>query len=136
MKDLNSRHVSKCPALIADYQKHLRCVDQKRMPFSAFCRKHNVKPAIADQWMRRHGTSVACLRYEAILEGYTTNSGVKENDPPSVSLCVKGDQVLKGVSVTFCDGTIVNIRHAPASELSKFMDFYNKTNDKNYVQPE
>lgn len=137
--------VSKCPHIIEEYKNYLRSTGDYRLPFSRFCLRYDIRTSTIDHWMQRNGTSVSLLRYEVMLEMYAANpTSVSPPQPPSekkkeiIDVCAmkqRGDQVLKGVSVNFPDGTVVNIRQAPAATLTKFIESYNQRCEKDHVCP-
>lgn len=133
---------SPCPILVEDHKNHLRNTGSQHLSFSLFCRKQKTRTESVRQWMRRHGLSVSKLRHKVVLEmledgslfsGETTESGTGIGSDSNKK---KNFTVLKGVSITFTDGTVVNIREAPALILSDFLDSYNQLCDKNYVLSE
>lgn len=136
--------VSKCPRLIEDYKNYLRTTGDYRSPFSDFCLRRGMCMSTIDHWMMRNGTSVSLLRYEVMLEMYAANpTSIAPPEKPSdkkknvLDLCqVNGrdHQVLKGVSINFPDGTVVNIRQASAVSLNKFIELYHQTCEKAYVR--
>lgn len=133
---------SPCPALVEGYKQHLRKHGYQSLSFSSFCQENNILERSASQWLRRHGLSVAALRLEVIsemleegtwFEGQSISSSCRRKRESRQA----GDSKdLKGISITFSDGTLVSIRQAPALSLVKFLDTYNRQSDKHHVLSE
>lgn len=68
------------PRIVEDYKQYLRSGHVKRISFTGFCRPYNVRLKSVLQWMKRHGTDVTTLRYEALLE----QGAINDLDPQSV----------------------------------------------------
>lgn len=137
------------PLIIADYKAHLRDASIPHLSFHSFCRQYKVRIKSVRQWMHRHGLDVTTMRYDALLEECnhspeTALTHIKRAyDFPlshpemhSDSYVLQPSEVIKGASITFPDGVIVNIRQTSPLGLTRFIDFYNRVNDKKYVQPE
>ena len=132
---------SRCPSLVEDYKQHLRANGDRSLSFSSFCRSNHIRVQSANQWMRRHGLSVATLRLEVITEKLEEGTwfygqGGIQATRSKQSTKDKNCKDLKGISITFGDGTQVAIRQAPALSLAKFLDTYNQLYDKQHVLPE
>ena len=136
-------HTTSCFAqIIEDYKTHLRESTECHMSFSSFCSSYRVRPQSVRQWMWRHGLDVRSLYYEVLLEKYNSSepglilpcpAGHRKNiEKPTSDF--PSDELIKGVCVTFPDGVVINIRQTSSSALTKFIDSYNKLNDKNHVQ--
>lgn len=139
------------PLIIEDYKHHLRSFPDSYLSFQSFCEPYHVRVDSVRQWMRRHGIDLSALYYEILLERSTLDSTFeipqifgskrKPSVPPveeksAPAQVASPAEVLKGVSITFPDGVIVNIREAHAPALTKFIESYNKLSSQNYVQSE
>jgi hypothetical protein len=141
------------PEVVSSYKE--RYQSGIRESFFSYCRRRHVAYPSVTQWMRRHGMSVASLRLEALLEQGGFLGGEERIGDEALSVDVldellkgsspvrgtrreaapEGGDLLKGVTATFPDGMVVNIRQTTAAALTKFIDSYNKLNDRPDVQP-
>ncbi|WP_217932804.1 hypothetical protein, partial [Bacteroides caecimuris] len=142
------------PYIIEDYKNHLRSHSESHLSFHAFCGKYNVRIASVCQWMRRHGLDISTLRYEVLLENCHTDpdqvlstiyretrytipdTSSKERKTPPSSNDIPVENRIKGATITFPDGIIVNIQQTTPFALTKFIESYNKLTDRYHVQPE
>lgn len=146
------------PLIVEDYKHHLRAFPDSYLSFQAFCLPYKVRVESVRQWMRRRGLDLSVLYYEILLErscadpsfvipqtfGGQRHSSSAAADVADVEKCQcpsscevsVSPEILKGVSITFSDGVIVNIRQASATALTKFIESYNKLSGQNYVQSE
>lgn len=136
------------PLIIEDYKHHLRAFPESYLSFRSFCQQYHVRLDSVRQWMRRHGIDVSTLYYEVLLERSVSDPSfelppvfeVQKKHAPITSSTptenVEPVDVMKGVSLTFPDGVIVNIRQASATALSQFIELYNNLSDQSYVQSE
>lgn len=137
------------PLIISDYKEHLRDASIPHLSFHSFCRHYKVKIKSVRQWMYRHGLDVTTMRYDALLEECNHSpetalahikreydSPLSHPEMPSEAYVLQPSEVIKGASITFPDGVIVDIRQTSPLGLTRFIDFYNRVNDKKYVQPE
>lgn len=134
-------------SIIDDYKHHLRKFPDQYLSFESFCRPYNIRVGTLRMWMRRRGLDLSVLYYEVLLERSGSDPSFvfptafrgkpsPSSASPSESCPAKAvaSDLLKGASVTFPDGVIVNIRQATASALTKFIESYNQSTDKNHVQ--
>lgn len=137
------------PSIIEDYKDHLRDSSVPHLSFHSFCRQYKVRIRSVRQWMHRHGLDVTTLRYDVLLEECnvspeTALAGItREYNPPLLpageqhsSCSCHSSEMIKGACVTFPDGVIVSIRQTSPLGLTRFIESYNKVNDKKYVQPQ
>lgn len=143
------------PLIVEDYKHHLRTFPDSYLSFQAFCLPYKVRVESVRQWMRRRGLDLSTLYYEILLERSSTDpsfvipqtfggqrhsssssADVEKCQCPSSCEVSVSPEILKGVSITFSDGVIVNIRQASATALTKFIESYNKLSGQNYVQSE
>lgn len=152
------------PLIVEDYKHHLRAFPDSYLSFQAFCLPYKVRVESVRQWMRRRGLDLSVLYYEILLERscadpsfvipqtfggqrHSSSSSsaaaaaaaaadVEKCQCPSSCEVSVSPEILKGVSITFSDGVIVNIRQASATALTKFIESYNKLSGQNYVQSE
>ncbi|WP_287566517.1 hypothetical protein [Parabacteroides sp.] len=97
--------------------------------------------------MWRHGLTVSTFYYSVLLEKYNSDpdfilpsltgsrKNVSNHTGKTHTYTSSSPQAIKGICITFPDGIVINIRQTTASELTKFIDSYNKLNDRNHVQP-
>lgn len=142
------------PLIVEDYKHHLRAYPDSYLSFQSFCQPYKVRVESVRQWMRRRGLDLNTLYYEVLLERSATDPSFvipptfgrerrssssanieKCDHPSSVEVSVPAE-IMKGVSITFPDGVIVNIRQASATGLTKFIESYNKLSSQSYVQSE
>lgn len=134
------------PHIIEDYKNHLRNSVDSHLSFESFCLPYHVRVKSVRQWMRRHGLDVSTLYYDVLLERCKSDPTFVLPSPvgrrrnisshlDNASSC-SPSEMIKGISVTFPDGVIINIRQTTASALTKFIECYNKLNDIRHVQPE
>lgn len=149
------------PLIVEDYKHHLRSFPDSYLSFQAFCLPYKVRVESVRQWMRRHGLDLSTLYYEILLErsstdpsfvipqtfgGRSSSSSSSSSSAAAAAEDIKKSQcrcscqgsvsseILKGVSITFSDGVIVNIRQASAMALTQFIESYNKLSAQSYVQ--
>lgn len=136
------------PLAVEKYKQQL-CADPTRYhSFASFCRSEHLRSESVSQWMRRHGLTVGMLRAQAMLsidpdhsaqwlEACThTRSSHAQARTHSSSSRIPPDKQLCGVSLTFPDGLVVDIRQTSGPALTGFIDSYNKLIDRTHVQPE
>lgn len=125
------------PRIVSDYTSHLRQQGATPLSFKAFCRPYQVRYESICQWMKRHGLDVEQLRCQVLLEGYMVGPAQSAGQ---LEITTKkkptGEHALTGIRIDFPDGITVNIRHASAPALVKFIDSYNQLTDKNHVGTE
>lgn len=138
------------PQVVEDFRNHLRSSSGHYLSLETFCRPYHVNVKSVRQWLYRHGQDVGSLFYGVLLEKYSSNPefmlppalGYEKYSSPGKPAkkdpaCQAASlETIKGASVTFPDGVIVNIRQTSAFALNKFIDSYNKRTDQNNVQPE
>lgn len=133
--------------IIEDYKTHLRESYDNYLSFEAFCAPYHIRVKNIRQWMWRHGLTVSTFYYSVLLEKYNSDpdfilpsptgsrKNVSSHTGKTHTYTSSSPQAIKGICLTFPDGIVINIRQTTASELTKFIDSYNKLNDRNHVQP-
>lgn len=153
------------PLIVEDYKHHLLTFPDSYLSFQSFCQPYKVRVESVRQWMRRHGLDLNTLYFEALLERSATdpsfvvpqifsrerhsssfvaaddnaaddNAADDKRQGLSSAKLITPPEIIKGISVTFPDGVIVNIRQASAGGLTKFIESYNKLSSQSYVQSE
>lgn len=126
--------------IIEDYKNHLRECCDNYLSFESFCAPYHIRMKNIRQWMWRHGITVGTLYYGVLLEKYNSDPNFILPSPTgnrknvSNNTTSSSSEAIKGICITFPDGVVINIRQATAAELTKFIDSYNKLNDRSYVQ--
>jgi hypothetical protein len=135
------------PEVVSSYKERYKT--GIRESFLSYCRRRHVGYKSITQWMRRHGMSIASLRMEALLEQGSFPCGealqvevldeLLSSCPPAgvvrKDATPDADSLLKGVTATFPDGLVINIRQTTAVALTKLIDCYNRLNVRPDVQP-
>lgn len=144
------------PLIVEDYKHHLRTFPDSYLSFQSFCFPYKVRVESVRQWMRRHGLDLSTLYYEILLERSAIDpsfviprtfgeqhhhSSADVKTPSAAASAATAEvnvspEVIKGISITFPDGVMVNIRQASAAALTKFIESYNKLSSQSYVQSE
>lgn len=130
--------------IIEDYKNHLRESYDNYLSFESFCAPYHIRMKNIRQWMWRHGITVSTLYYSVLLEKYNSDpnfilpspTGKRKNvsNNTGTPRTYTSSEAIKGICITFPDGIVINIRQATAAELTKFIDSYNKLNDRRHVQ--
>ena len=131
--------------IIEDYKNHLRESSGHYLSFESFCAPYPISVKNIRQWMWRHGLTVSTFYYSVLLEKYNSDpnfilpcpsgnrKNISNNTGKTYTPC--SPEAIKGICITFPDGIVINIRQTTASELTKFIDSYNKLNDHSHPQP-
>ena len=135
------------PLIIEDYKDHLRDTSVPHLSFHSFCRQYKVRIKSVRQWMHRHGLDVTTLRYDILLEECSLSPDTaltninREYNPPllqpetkSPPVSFHSSDMIKGASINFPDGVTVDIRQTSPLGLTRFIESYNKVNDKKNVR--
>ena len=136
----------KIPKLVESYKALLYRKGSQAPSLKSYCARHNLRYASVQQWMGRRNMSVATLQLSVLLDKSSGQSqGTPVSDLPSLRDWMFGryeakegkakepcveipvEDLLQGVTLTFPDGLVVQIRRASNRSVVNFIEQYDQS---------